>query len=163
MQSPNHWAYIGKLERPCPIMEMHVPVLNEACWRTRAGCRGDQKQAGWQRRPRWGILGSHWDSIDFWGKLGICPWYPYFFSTCYRQKESGISCYRPSALLFVMWLHGCHKLHYWVPFFRLHLGFLLTFLPSLSLFKCPSLTWFPWYLFLITACRWHSILSPRDT
>lgn len=33
-----------------------------------------------------------------------------------NQERVGRSCYVPSALLFDMWSHCCHTLHYWISF-----------------------------------------------
>lgn len=67
--------------------------------------------------------GSHWDCTDSPGKLDICPWYSISLPLPINQERVGSSCYLPSALLFDMWLHCCHRL----PFHSPHLALSLTY------------------------------------
>lgn len=110
-----------------------------------------------------GHPGRHWDSTDPWGKLDICPWYPYFSTTCCRPGESGqfmlqtlcssvwhVVTLLPYAALLNSLLQATFGIYFSFPFF--FISFLMS---SYHMFFLLSL--------LITSCCWHYIKSPRDT
>lgn len=88
----------------------------------------------------WTILCSPWGSTGSWGKHGIHPWCPYFFTTSCRPGES--RDFMLQTLFCAIWhVDALHfRLHYWILFFKLRLGFLLACFLSvfMSLANIPS-------------------------
>lgn len=115
------------------------PGLKEACWRERSGCHWDnywdQKHSGGRGGRDGANLCNYWDSTDSWGKLGISPWYPYFFTSCCgkAEREWGLLYANPPLGYSICdWTIaiGCvsefHSAGY--------LGFVLAFIPSIFFF-----------------------------